>query len=350
MKKSDYINYINPMLSILVALVIGGIIIAFLGQNPLEAFAQLFKGAFVGKFNFGTTLEKYAPLLLAGLAFAVSSKVAVFNVGVEGQLYLGAMATAWVGFTFVNLSKVVHIPLAILAGMLAGALFAAIPALLKVYFRVNEVLTTILLNYVAQFLTSYLVNHPFSGGAGVPQSPPIYESASLSRILPPSRANTGLFIALGVFVLIYWLFYKTTVGYKLRSVGLSREFTDYIGVNSKKAMIGGMMISGAIGGLAGAIEVMGIHLSFLDNFSAGIGFDGMLAALIAKNNFAMVAIISFFIASLKSGALAMERYTEIPKSLVDTIIAVFILLATMEGLFQLRRRTKRKKEVTEHVG
>jgi len=347
MKKS---NYINAILSILVALIIGGIVVAFMGHNPLEAFAQLFRGAFVGKFNFGTTLEKFVPLLLAGLAFAVSSKIAVFNVGVEGQLYLGAMAAAWVGFTFSNLSKVVHIPLAILAGMLAGALFAAIPAILKVYFRVNEVLTTMLLNYVAQYLTSYLVNNPFSGGTGVAQSPPIYESAILTRIMPPSRANTGLFIALGMLVFIYWLFYKTTVGYKLRSVGLNRDFTDYIGVNSRKAIILGMMLSGAIGGLAGAIEVMGIHHSFLDNFSSGIGFDGMLAALIAKSDFGMVAIISFFIASLKSGALAMERYTGVPKSLIDAIIAVFILFATMEGLFQLKRRMKSKKEVDEHVG
>lgn len=347
MRKYDYIN---ALLSILVALVIGGIVVAFMGHNPMEAFVQLFNGAFIGKFNFGTTLEKFVPLLLAGLAFAVSSKISVFNVGVEGQLYLGAMATAWVGFTFSNLSKVVHVPLALLAGMLAGALFALIPAVLKVYFRVNEVLTTMLLNYVAQFLTSYLVNYPFSGGTGVAQSPPIYESATLSRILLPSRANTGLFIVLGVLAIVCWLFYRTTVGYKLRSVGLNPDFTDYIGVNSKKVILGGMMLSGAIGGLAGAIEVMGIHLSFLDNFSSGIGFDGMLAALIARNNFGMVAIISFFIASLKSGALAMERYTGVPKSLIDAIIAVFILFATMEGLFQLRRRAKKEKEVDEHVG
>lgn len=342
-------NYINSILSILVALIIGGIIVAFMGYNPFEALVQLFKGAFVGKFNFGTTLEKFVPLLLAGLAFSVSSKIAVFNVGVEGQIYLGAMAAAWVGFTFSNLSKVIHIPFAIAAGMIAGALFAAIPAILKAYYRVNEVLTTMLLNYVAQFLTSYLVNNPFSGGTGVAQSPPIHESATLTRILLPSRANTGLFIAIAALIFVYWLFYKTTVGYKLRSVGLNKEFTDYIGVNSKKTIIAGMMLSGAIGGLAGAIEVMGIHLSFLDNFSSGIGFDGMLTALIARSDFGVVAIISFFIASLKSGALAMERYTGVPKSLIDAIIAVFILFATMEGLFQIRRRIKKNKEADQNA-
>lgn len=342
-------SYINAILSILVALIIGGIVVALMGFNPLEVFGQLFKGAFIGKFNFGTTIEKFVPLLLAGIAFAVSSKIAVSNVGVDGQLYLGAMAAAWVGFTFSNLPKAVHVPMALIAGMIVGALFAAIPALLKVYFRVNEVLTTILLNYVAQYITSYLVNNPFAGGTGVAQSPPIYETATLTRILNPSRANTGLFIAIGVFIFIYWLFYKTTTGYKLRSVGLNPNFTEYIGVNPKKAMIGGMMLSGAIGGLAGAIEVMGIYGSFLDNFSSGIGFDGMLAALIAKSNFGMVAIISFFIASLKSGALAMERFTGVPKSLIDAIIAVFILFATMEGLFQLKERNKKEKEAKINV-
>lgn len=343
-------NYISAILSILTALVIGGIVVALMGFSPIEAFGQLFKGAFVGKFNLGTTLEKFVPLLLAGIAFAVSTKVGISNVGVDGQLYLGAMAAAWVGFTFKNLSSVVHVPFALMAGMVVGALFAAIPALLKVYFRVNEVLTTILLNYVAQYMTSYLVNNPFSGGTGVAQSPPISESATLTRILSPSRANTGLFIAIGISILIYWLFYKTTTGYKFRSVGLNADFTEYIGVNPKKTMIAGMMLSGAIGGLAGGIEVMGIYGSFLDNFSSGIGFDGMLASLIAKNNFGMVAVISFFIASLKSGALAMERFTGVPKSLVDAIIAVFILFATMEGLFQLRKRNKKKKEADENVG
>ncbi len=341
-------SYINTILSIVVSLIIGGIVVAIMGYDPLEVFGKLFEGAFVGKFNFGTTLEKFVPLMLAGLAFAVSSKISVFNVGVDGQLYLGAMAAAWVGFTFSNLSKLVHIPFAILFAMIIGALWAAIPALLKVYFRVNEVLTTILLNYVAQYLTSYLVNNPFSGGTGVAQSPPIHDSALLSHILKPSRANTGLFIAVVVAIFIYLLFYKTTAGYKLRSVGLNPDFTEYIGVNPKKTMVLGMMLSGAIGGLAGAIEVMGIYGLFLDNFSAGIGFDGMLAALIAKSNFAMVIVISFFIAALKSGALAMERFTGVPKSLIDAIIAVFILFATMEGLFQIRQR-RRAKEGEKNV-
>ncbi|NBI07111.1 ABC transporter permease [Senegalia massiliensis] len=343
-------GYYNTIMSIIVALIIGGIAIAIMGHNPFEAYIQLFQGAFVGKFNFGGTIEKFVPLMLAGLAFAVSSKVRVFNVGVEGQLYLGAMGAAWVGFTFTNLPKIIHVPFAMIVAMIVGALWAAIPGILKAYYRVNEVLTTILLNYVAIYLTSYLVNYPFSGGTGVAQSPPIAKTAELSKILKPSRASTGLFIAIAVVIFIYWLFYKTTVGYKLRSVGLNPDFTEYIGTNPKRAMVSGMMISGSIGGLAGAIEVMGIYGLFLDNFSQGIGFDGMLAALIAKSNFVLVPVLSFFIAALKSGALSMERYTGVPKSLIDAIIAVFILFATMEGLFKLRKKLKNKKEAEENVG
>lgn len=339
MKKNDYLNI---LLSILASIVVGGIVIAIMGYNPISTYMQLFKGAFIGKFNFGGTLERFVPLLLTGLAFAVSSKVNVANVGVEGELYLGAMAAAWVGFTFKGLPKLVHIPYALLIAMIIGALWAAIPGILKAYYKVNEVCTTILLNYVAIYITSYLVNYPFSGKTGVPQTPPIEPSAMLTQILRPSRANTGIFIAIIALILTYWLFYHTSVGYKLRSVGLNPDYTDYIGVDSKKSMVSGMMISGALGGLAGAIEVMGIYGFFLDSFSPGIAFDGMLAALIAKNNFLMVPVLALFIAALKSGALGMERFTGVPKSLVDAIIAMFILFATMEGLFMIKKRMKKR--------
>ena len=342
MKNKRRHSYINTIMSIIVAMIVGAVVIAIMGYNPLEVYGHLFKGAFVGKFNIGGTIERFVPLMLTGLAFAVASKVNMANVGVEGELYLGAMAAAWVGFTFTNLPKIIHIPFAFIFAMLIGALWAAIPAILKVYYKVNEVCVTILANYIAMHITSYLVNHPFSGGTGVAQTPIINSTAMLTQILKPSRANTGLFISLAVLVFMFWLFYRTTIGYKLRSVGLNPDFSEYIGINPKRITISGMMLSGAIGGLAGAIEVMGIYGFFLDNFSPGIAFDGMLAALIAKSNFLMVPVISLFIAALKSGALGMERFTGVPKSLVDAIIAVFILLATMEGLFKIEKKLKEK--------
>lgn len=342
MKLKDKV--LETVLAILAAMIIGAIVIALIGQSPIDSYVQLFKGAFNGSFAFGTTLEKFVPLLLAALAFAVSAKINVFNVGVDGQLYLGAMAAAWVGFTFTDLPSAVHIPLAFLAGMIAGALFAFVPAWLKVKFGVNEVLSTILLNYVAQYLTSYLVNNPFSAGKGLAQSHDVAESARLTFFMPPSRANTGLFIAIAVLIIVILIFKYTTFGYQLRNVGSNPDFTEYIGVNPTRRILMGMMLSGAIAGIAGTIEVLGIHGMFLDNFSAGIGFDGMLASVIAGNNFIGIIFISFFIASLKSGALAMERFTGVPKSLIDAIIALFILFATMQGLFRFISNRRKKKE------
>lgn len=333
-------EYLNTLASIFISLLIGTLVIIILGNNPLEVYGSIIKGAFVGNFNFGGMLEKFVPIVLTAVAFAVSTKVGVANVGVEGELYLGAMAAALVGYGVTGLSGPLHIFLCIFAAMVVGALWAAIPGFLKAFLNVNEVCTTILFNYIAISLTSYLVNHPFSAKRGIPSTPDIASSAMLTRILPPSRANSGLFIAIVVVVLIYVLFRKTAWGYKMRSVGDNREFSRNAGIYYKKIILAGMMLSGAIGGLAGSIEIIGIHGYFLDNFSLNTAFDGMLVSLIAKNKIATIPLVSLFIAILKAGALSMERFTGVPKALIDAIIATFILLACMERLFSFSKHRK----------
>lgn len=336
-------KYVNLLLTTLVSILIGAVIMLALGHNPIEAYFELFKGAFVGKLNFGTTLQKFVPLLLTAIAFAVSSRVGVFNVGVEGELYLGAIVAAWVGFTFTNVPGPILILLCIAAAMLVGAAWAYIPGSLKAYLGVNEVCVTILMNYVAKYITSYLVNGPMSAKTGVPQTPAIANSAKLLQFMRPSQANTGLFIAIAVVIIVFWILSRTTLGYKYTSVGLNPMHAQYVGIDPKKTMINAMFLSGAIGGIAGALEVLGTYGYFLDNFSSGIAFDGMLAALIVKNDIKMVPFMAFFLAVLKSGALGMERYTGVPKSIVDTIIAIFIIFATMETLFAFLQKRKAKK-------
>lgn len=327
----------NAVFTISFSLLLGGVIIWALGYNPIEAYIQLFKGAFVGKLNFGGTLERFVPLLLTALAFAVSAKVSVFNVGVEGELYLGAIFAAWVGFAF-KLPPVLHIAACFFAAMLVGALWAAIPGFLKAYYKVNEVCVTILMNYVAIYITSYLVAQPFSARTGVPQTPMVAESARLFRFLRPSRSNIGVFIAIAALIIVWLILYRTTWGYRIRQVGQNSTFANYVGIHSNATIVCGMMLSGGIGGLAGAIEVMGIYGYFLDGFSPGIAFDGMLASLIAKNDIKMIPFLAFFLAVLKAGALGMERFTGVPKALVDTVIAVFILVAAMEGIAMFKKR------------
>lgn len=340
-------KYINLLLTTLVSIGIGALIMLLLGFNPIEAYIELFKGAFIGKLNFGTTLQKFLPLLLTAIAFAVSSKVGIFNVGVEGELYLGAIVAAYIGFTFVNIPGPILILLCILGAAIVGAAWAYIPGSLKAYIGVNEVCTTILLNYVAKYITSYLVNGPLSAKTGVPQTPAIASSAKLTQFLKPSQAHTGIFIGIAIVVFVFWLMNKSTIGYKFKTVGLNPKHAEYIGINPKKTMINAMFLSGAIGGIAGALEVLGTYGYFLDNFSSGIAFDGMLAALIVKNDLKMIPLMAFFLAVLKSGALGMERYTGVPKSIVDTIIAIFIIFATMEALFKFLGKRKKSEIVKE---
>ncbi|EHM10364.1 LOW QUALITY PROTEIN: ABC-type uncharacterized transport system, permease component [Thermanaerovibrio velox DSM 12556] len=327
-------KFLNSILTALLALAVGAAAIALMGQNPVESYVELVKGALVGKFNLGGTLEKFVPLLLTALAFSVASKASVFNVGVEGELYLGAMAAAWVGVAFGPMPWPIHLLLCFAAAVLAGALWALVPGYLKAYYDVNEVCVTILANYVAIFFTSYLVNYPLSSGLGAPQTTPVPDYLLLTRIMPPSMANTGLFLSLAILVACYWVVHKSTWGYRLRAVGENRQYAEHVGINSKAVMLWAMAPAAPWGGVAGAIQVLGVFGCFVDNFSPGLAFDGMLASLIARNDIRLIPILSFFLAALKSGALGMERFTGVPKALVDTVIALFILLASMEGLFK----------------
>ncbi|WP_245522618.1 ABC transporter permease [Thermanaerovibrio velox] len=244
-------KFLNSILTALLALAVGAAAIALMGQNPVESYVELVKGALVGKFNLGGTLEKFVPLLLTALAFSVASKASVFNVGVEGELYLGAMAAAWVGVAFGPMPWPIHLLLCFAAAVLAGALWALVPGYLKAYYDVNEVCVTILANYVAIFFTSYLVNYPLSSGLGAPQTTPVPDYLLLTRIMPPSMANTGLFLSLAILVACYWVVHKSTWGYRLRAVGENRQYAEHVGINSKAVMLWAMAASGAMGGSSG---------------------------------------------------------------------------------------------------
>ena len=339
-------RYINLLLTILVSMLIGALLMWMLGYNPFEAYYYLFRGAFVGKLSLGTTLQKFVPLLLTAMAFAISSRVGVFNVGVEGELYLGGIAAAWVGYNFVSLPGPIHILFCFGAAMLVGSGWAFIPGFLKSGWHVNEVCVTILMNYVAKYFTSYLVNGPLSAKTGVPQTPRIVDNVKLLQFLKPSQTNTGLFIAIGVVIFLFWLMNHTTEGYKYTTVGLNPSHAEFVGINPKKIMIRAMLLSGAIGGIAGCIEILGVYNYFLDNFSMNLAFDGMLAALIVKSDIKMVPVMAFFLAVLKSGALGMERYTGVPKAVVDMIIAIFIIFACMDTLFVFHKKRKAKSVKT----
>lgn len=328
--KSSLNNVRKILLTIALALGLGVVIILCIGENPIEAFGALINGAFNGKLKLGTTLAYFTPLLLTTTAFIVAAKGGAFNVGVEGEVFLGGITAAYIGIYW-DLPKPILLVACIVGAMLVAALWALIPAILRVKYKVSEVCVTILMNSVALYITSYLVNGPMSAGVANAQSLPV--KVTLPKIMKPSNLNVGIFIAIIVVILVIFMLNKTSSGYKIRTVGLNPQHAEYVGINPKKIFIKSMMLSGAIGGLAGAIEVLGVYGYFLDNFAKDLGTNGMLAALIVKSNPVFAPIMAFFLAVLRSGAMGMQQSTGVPKSVIDMLSSIFIILATMEMLF-----------------
>ena len=338
-KKFDIKSVANVLLPLVLALLVGTVIIVLMGENPAEAYAALIQGAFKGKLKLGTTLASFTPLLLTSTAFIIAAKAGAFNVGVEGEVLLGGIAAAYVGINWTFLPKPALIITCFAAAIVVSALWALIPAALKVYYNVSEVCTTILMNSVALYITNYLVSGPMSAGAANAQSHPV--AAPLTQIMKPSSLSTGIFISIAVTIFMIFVLNKTPLGLKIRMVGTNPENAEYAGINPKHVFMKAMMISGAIGGIAGCIEVLGVHGYFLNNFASGLGNNGMLAALIANNNIITAPIISFFIAVLRSGAMGMQQATSVPKSLVDTITAVFIIFACMQLIGNIKKSKKK---------
>ena len=324
------------LLTVVLALVIGALFILLISENPIDAYVALFQGAFDGKLSFGTTLASFTPLLLTSTAFAIAAKAGAFNVGVEGEVFLGGIVAAYIGVNWTFLPAPMLYVACFLGAMAVGAAWAFIPGFLKSYYNVNEVCVTILMNSVALYITSYLVSGPMSAGVANAQSDPV--TVNLYQFLKPSSANVGLFIAIAAVVFIIWMLKKTTFGYKIRTVGTNPMHAEYVGINPRAIFIKSMMISGALGGMAGCIEVLGVHGYFLNNFATNLGSNGMLAALIVKNNMFATPFMAFFLAVLSSGGMGMQQMTGVPKALVDTIAAVFIIIATMETLFTFKKR------------
>lgn len=341
-KKINLKSIANVLLPLVLALLVGTIIILCLGENPIAAYTALIEGAFKGKLKLGTTLANFTPLLLTSTAFIVAAKAGAFNVGVEGEVLLGGIVAAYIGINWTFLPKPILLIACFLGAMIVSALWAWIPAALKVYYDVSEVCTTILMNSVALYITNYLVSGPMSAGVANAQSLPV--TVTLPKIMKPSSLNAGIFIAVAATLLIIFMLQKTSLGMKIRMVGTNPANAEFAGINPKHTFIKAMMISGAIGGLAGTIEVLGVHGYFLNNFASGLGNNGMLAALIAKSNIYTAPIISFFIAILRSGAMGMQQATSVPKSLVDTITAVFIIFACMELIGNLKKRSAKKAD------
>lgn len=347
-KKRD-IEYLTSLfLAIFASLLIGAIIMIANGRNPIVGYTALIKGSFGSKYNIATTFSKTVPLVLTGLGAAIAFRAGIFNVGGEGQLYLGGFAAAYIGITFTNLPAIIGIPLALLAGALAGGAYAYIPGILKVKYKVDEVITTIMLNTVAILFTSYLVNHPFATTEGkMGATEIIAEQYQFSKLVRLSTLNTSIFYMAALALIIYYLMEKTSFGYELKMTGQNSLFARYGGIDDKKQMIIAMIISGALSGLAGVFEVLGVHYRFLQNISPEYAFDGMLIAMIVKNNPIGIILMSIFFGALKTGSIAMENATSIPSELVSVIQSIIILFIAGESGFKNIYKNWRLKAINK---
>lgn len=328
------------------ALAIAALVLWVSGYDPLAMLVGIYKSI---ASDFGDTLRWSIPLILTGLAVSAAFRAGVWNLGVDGQLYLGAMAATVIGLQFAGLPFPLSVITALLAGIVAGALWAALAGLLRVRWGANEVVTTLFLNFIAILLTDYLVLQPLKGtgmAAGTSATNKLAEHFWLSRLLPPSQANAGLFLAILVALLLAFLFWRTSLGYEFNLTRQNPRFARYGGINVKRVIMLSMLLSGAIAGLAGAVEILGVHHRFPGRFSHGLGFDGIVVALLAKNNPLGVLLAGFFFGALRNGAMNMERVTDVPRAMVEIVQAIIVLLVSA----QFAWTAWLKPRVSRHAG
>jgi simple sugar transport system permease protein len=306
-------------------LVITSILFIATGANPLIAFYYMFYGA-IGNPNFLIeTLVRTSPILLISLGLGIVFKCKIWNIGAEGQLYIGAFLGAETAISLGNMP--LALPASIVVGVLGGMGWAAIPALMKTRLGINEVITTFLMNFVAINLVTWLVSYPFqSPTARFPQSATIPSSAVLPVLLPQTRLHLGIVIALVVVLpLIYILMTKTTFGYKLKVVGENPEAAKYGGINVKRTIFLALVLSGGLAGLAGLFEVEGLQFSVMPTLSPGYGYTGIVVALLGQNSPIGIALSSFFLAAIYNGSVNVTIQLGQPSGIVQFIQGVLVI-------------------------
>lgn len=336
MKKHNTIlkSIYNVLLPVLSALFLGGILIAAIGENPFLTYSVMIQKSLFSVNGLLKTLHFAAPLILTGLAIAITFKANIFNMGVEGQAVLGALFAGVVGFSVKGLPPVLHITLCVLTGIAVGMLFALIPAILKAYFNVNEMVVTLMLNYVVVEIVKFLSQGVFKDpSSGYVSTYPILESAMFKKIFN-SDLTIFFFIALIVFGIMYIVFKHSKLGYEVNAIGKNPEFSEATGMKVSKKIMVIMLISGAISGLAGAGFLMSEKFRFTLDFSGspGLGWDGMLIALLGSHNPVGILIAAIFYAALKTGSDYISVFTNVPKDIVGVIQGILILLLSVKFL------------------
>lgn len=378
---------IVPLLAVVTGLLLGGLIVALtteqaystFSQSPLRAiqiglraawdsYVALFNGSIgnpariIDAFQSGDevairralnpffgSLTRSIPFIYAGLAVALGFRAGLFNIGAEGQLFMGATLGVWAGFAITGLPAIIHVPLALMAGFLGGALWGFVPGLLKAYTGAHEVITTIMMNFIAFRLNEWLLRGPLQRPDSFnPVSPFIQDSAKLPRFFgDPIRFHLGFFVSLGVAWLVYWLLFKTRWGFDLRTVGASPNAARYAGMSITFLIILAMTLSGGLAGLAGVNEVIGVNYNLALAFSAGFGFDSIALALLGKSHPLGVVLAALLFGTLQNGAIQMQVSAGIPIDIIRIMQALILAFIAAPAIIRTIYRLRTPEYVEE---
>ena len=351
--KNTVVRYIvllgYPLLAIILALLVSSGLILAVGAQPVVAFRALFLGAFGNANSLAETLLKATPLLFAALGMCAAFTARIWNIGAEGQLYIGALMTAIVGIYVPMSSKIIAISAVVLASFLAGGVWAAIPGWLKARFGVSEIITTIMMNYVAIFLISYMIHHPLRDPQGyLPQSQTLQASVQLPVLLAKTRLHLGIVLGVIAAFGVYFIFKKTTLGYQMRVVGYNPLAGKYGGMNVSRIILISMLLSGGFAGVAGMVEIAGVHQRLIENISPGYGYTAIVIALLSYLHPLVVVVVSILFAGLMVGADAMQRMAGLPAALAF-VVQGLIVLFVLASEYMVKRHLQSLRRENENI-
>lgn len=346
-----------PIVSILAGFIVGAVIMLIWSYNPFQAYASMFSSALGNMNGIGETIREATPLIFTAIGFAIASTAGFFNIGLPGQAQAGWLSSIWVVLANPHMPKVILLPLAVLTGILAGALVAGVAGWLRAQFGTNEVITTIMINYIVLYSCQYLMQQVMPGQLRVDTDTTKTIAANgslkidwLSSMFGDSRINAGIFIAL-VAVFLYWyLMKKTTTGFEIRSVGTNAAASRYAGMSAKKNIMLSMLLSGGFAGLGGVVQGLGTYQNyFTQTTSLDIGWDGLSVALLGGGTAIGILLASLLFSILKIGGLGMQTIAGIPYEIVSIVIAAIIFFVAIQYVIGLLFKTKKAKAIQEQT-
>ena len=319
-----------PIISIGAAVLIGAVIMVLMGYDPIRAYAALWQGSFGNFPQTSETLKTAVPLLLCGLGIAFAFQAGAFNIGAVGQMYMGALAAVIVGGSFSELPGPLHILLTTLAGFLAGGIWALFPALLKIFYGANEIISTILFNYVGIYLVDYMIAGPIKSGGyqNAPTSWPIVENTMFPKLIPHTQLHLGLVIAIVAMIVLFIVMRYTTLGQRVRIVGLNAVAARHAGIKYERVFVLTFFISGSLAGLAGVCEILGYQTRLITGFAPTTGYDAIAVALLGGFQPFIVGLSALFFGGLQTGSVAMEAIAKLPAQLIS-LVRVLAILAVL---------------------